>query len=281
MSFEDFRRNVEVSTDPALIERWKEEARTTTTISTVVPEGETPVVLNSPAEARAHFRQHHLDSLVGGVVLTPLVAIALSPLCTRKMLAERVIARSKQEVPTAAIPAEEKPSTLEPIAPPSTSAAGVPAAAASEPEEPGASDAETSPAESSTESAATVDTTAPAEPAPVGDAPAVQPPKTDAPTLAEDPAARAKAALAADLRFLVQSGHIIEFHNGTFDLPLPPRPKEEGKPQTSSGKQGLGNRQPQPTKTASPAPMQPGTSAPSSEPVEHQRGSPNSHSGTE
>ena len=61
MSFEDFRRNIEVSSDPALIERWKEEARTTTTINT---KGETPVALQSVAEARQHFRQHHLDALL-------------------------------------------------------------------------------------------------------------------------------------------------------------------------------------------------------------------------
>ncbi len=32
-----------------------------------------------------------------------------------------------------------------------------------------------------------------------------------------------KAALAADLRWLIQAGHVIEFHDGTFDLPLPPK----------------------------------------------------------
>ena len=43
MSFEDYRRNVEVVSDPALVERWKEEARTVTTI--VTKEGEPPTVL--------------------------------------------------------------------------------------------------------------------------------------------------------------------------------------------------------------------------------------------
>ncbi|MBV9128023.1 MAG: hypothetical protein JO117_08060 [Verrucomicrobia bacterium] len=40
------------------------------------------------------------------------------------------------------------------------------------------------------------------------------------------PLVKAKAALAADLRYLVQAGHVIEFHNGTIDLPLSPKPKE-------------------------------------------------------
>jgi len=35
--------------------------------------------------------------------------------------------------------------------------------------------------------------------------------------------ARRKTALAADFHWLIQSGHIIEFHDGTLDLPLPPR----------------------------------------------------------
>ena len=53
MSFEDYRRNIEVVSDPALVERWKEEARTTTTIAT--REGEPPTVLPSLSEARVHF----------------------------------------------------------------------------------------------------------------------------------------------------------------------------------------------------------------------------------
>ncbi len=32
-----------------------------------------------------------------------------------------------------------------------------------------------------------------------------------------------KATLASDLRWLIQSGHVIEFHDGTFDLPLVPK----------------------------------------------------------
>lgn len=41
---------------------------------------------------------------------------------------------------------------------------------------------------------------------------------------------RFKAHLAADLRYLIGAGHVIAFHNNTFDLPLPPRPKEPPKP---------------------------------------------------
>ncbi len=272
MSFEDFRRNIEVSTDPALIERWKEEARTTTTIST---RQETPTVLQNLAEARQHFRQHYLDGLLrtgtalsvhGSVARTlpepsmmqairyahdqelrypaqfvqllrqglqnaglhifkhrkrvvyvslarptPFVAhgvvsdnvkviletIAGSPLCTRKALAERVLARNLGEASLAKTDAP--PASAAPVAESVTAQTGVP-----------------------------VDADASVEPSPTeAPAPVIA---TSAP-VADDPLAKAKAALAADLRFLVQSGHIIEFHNGTFDLPLPPKPKEE--PNTS------------------------------------------------
>ncbi len=62
MSFEDYRRNIEVVNDPALVERWKEEARTTTTIAT--REGEPPTVLPSMSEARVHFRQNYFEGLL-------------------------------------------------------------------------------------------------------------------------------------------------------------------------------------------------------------------------
>ena len=278
MSFEDFRRNIEVSTDPALIERWKEEARTTTTIST---REETSTVLQNPAEARQHFRQYYLDGLLrtgttlsvhGSVARTlpepsmmqairqaheqelrypaqfvqllrqglqnaglhifkhrkrvvyvslarptPFVAhgavsenvkmiletIAGSPLCTRKALAERVLARSQGDM---SAPKTEAQSIV-PV--PAAESVGVPTEAAFPTEE-------------------NVELASAEAPVPVIESPA---PAT------EDPMAKAKAALAADLRFLVQSGHIIEFHNGTFDLPLPPKPKEEPNAPRSVAKQ--------------------------------------------
>ena len=269
MSFEDFRRNVEVVSDPALIERWKEEARTTTTI--VTKDGEPPTTLPSLSEARAHFRQHYLDTLVrtgttfrvhGSVARdlpepammqairqaherelrypaqfvqllrqglqnaglhifkhrkrvvyvslarpTPFVAagsavsenvatiletVGKFPLCTRKVLAERLLARNTTAGGTGAL-TDDAPVAIvgDSVVPP------------------------TGPTEAPVEGAT--------EPATVEAAPQPAP----APAPPEDASAKAKAALAADLRFLVQAGHIIEFHNGTFDLPLPPKSKEE------------------------------------------------------
>ena len=40
---------------------------------------------------------------------------------------------------------------------------------------------------------------------------------------AEPEFAKLKGAIISDLHWLVQSGHVIEFHDGTFDLPLLPK----------------------------------------------------------
>ena len=303
MSFEEFRRNIEVSTDPALIEKWKEEARTTTTINTKVGEGETPTVLSSPADARAHFRQHHLDALVHGgksfrlhgsvarqlpepammqaireahdremrypaqfvqllrqglqnaglhifkhrkrVVYVSLArpvpfvaqgtvspgvaaileAIAQNPLGTRKALAEQVLAKSN---PPPAAPSDVDAANPVPV----------PTRVLAEPTDLTAPETATPEARPVSQAA---DATAPASDefavVPGENVPANEPvAPPSAPAAAsnagpEDPVAKARAALAADLRFLVQAGHIIEFHNGTFDLPLPPKAKEEGEGQ--------------------------------------------------
>lgn len=39
--------------------------------------------------------------------------------------------------------------------------------------------------------------------------------------------AKLKTSLAADLHWLIQAGHVIEFHDGTLDLPLPPKQPEK------------------------------------------------------
>ena len=346
MSFDEFRRNVEVSSDPALVEQWKEEARTSTTIRTRAPEGEEATVLNGPADARTHFRQHHLETLVragrsfkvhGSVARklpefavmqaireahdremrypaqfvqllrqglqnsglhifkhrkrvvyvslarpTPFVAqgtvtpgiaailetIAQQPLCTRKALAERVIARGSSPVANESLPQPESTSPIDSQAPdqpsPETAAATVEPTPAQTPSPEPASTVET--VETSAPDAIPADDT-PASGA--NEAPSVEP-VAAAPVAPEDPAARAKAALAADLRFLVQSGHIIEFHNGTFDLPLPPRSKEEGNQAPPQGKPGKGKNAPAAPRATEPtlvpvseaAPETPGAEVP-------------------
>ena len=74
MSFADYQRQIEVMSDPALVERWKEEAQRVTTYSTL--HDETPLTFSSAADAEKHFRANYLPGLVrraeeitiGGVV---------------------------------------------------------------------------------------------------------------------------------------------------------------------------------------------------------------------
>ncbi len=65
MSFAEYQRQIEIVNDPALIERWKEEARTVTTYTTL--RDETPATFESAAEAERHFRSNYLPGLVRSV----------------------------------------------------------------------------------------------------------------------------------------------------------------------------------------------------------------------
>lgn len=62
MSFLDFQRQIENVSDPALVEQWKEEARKVTTFAT---RQEAPAqTFNTEAEAERHFREKYLPSLI-------------------------------------------------------------------------------------------------------------------------------------------------------------------------------------------------------------------------
>lgn len=152
-----------------------------------------------------------------------LEAIAARPMLSGKDLAARVLARRLGPEETKA--AEAPPTVAAaPALTPGESAPPVGATAASE----------------SAFAAATPDG-ADAPGAAVESTPTPIPGSTDPSTVAAAPAgpdasprqeavAKARAALAADLRYLVGAGHVIAFHNGTFDLPLPPRPKDPPRP---------------------------------------------------
>ncbi len=62
MSFADYERQIEIVSDAALIDRWKEEARKVTTYKTV--REKTPVTFSSPVEAERHFRSNYMLGLI-------------------------------------------------------------------------------------------------------------------------------------------------------------------------------------------------------------------------
>src|SRR6266496_789438 len=65
MSFADYQRQIEIVSDPALIEQWKEQARKVTTYTTL--REETPLTFSSAVDAERHFRSHYLPGLIRSV----------------------------------------------------------------------------------------------------------------------------------------------------------------------------------------------------------------------
>jgi hypothetical protein len=65
MSFPDYQRQIEIVSDPVVVERWKEEARKITTYITL--REETPVTFSSAAETERHFRSQYFPALVRSV----------------------------------------------------------------------------------------------------------------------------------------------------------------------------------------------------------------------
>jgi hypothetical protein len=66
MSFTEYQRQIEIVSDAALIERWKEDARKITNYTTL--REETPATFASAVEAERHFRSRHLPGLIRSVV---------------------------------------------------------------------------------------------------------------------------------------------------------------------------------------------------------------------
>src|SRR6266436_6244524 len=89
MSFTDYQRQIEIVSDSALIERWKEEARTVTTYTTV--REQTPLTFSSAAEAERHFRSYYFPALVRSV---PDVTVGGTP---SRGLPDRILNRAIEE----------------------------------------------------------------------------------------------------------------------------------------------------------------------------------------
>ena len=62
MSFQDFQRQIEIVSDPAVVEEWKDQARSVATYTT--KKQESPETFSSTGEAERHFRQTHLPELL-------------------------------------------------------------------------------------------------------------------------------------------------------------------------------------------------------------------------
>ena len=70
MSFEDYRRSIEISSDSKLVEQWKEEARTSVAFQTKDLENATS--FENLAAVEQHFRTHYLPKLIRGCLATEI-----------------------------------------------------------------------------------------------------------------------------------------------------------------------------------------------------------------
>ncbi|HEV2045052.1 MAG TPA: hypothetical protein VGQ95_00460 [Chthoniobacterales bacterium] len=85
MSFTDYQRSIEIVSDPQLVEKWKDEARKITTFTTL--REETPATFSSATEAERHFRQTYLPNLIRTVSELTIGGVA------SRQLADRVLNR--------------------------------------------------------------------------------------------------------------------------------------------------------------------------------------------
>lgn len=267
MPFEEFRRNIEIISDPAVVERWKEEARTTTSIVTLA--GDPPTVLPTLAEARIHFGQHYLEGLLrtgsvfrvhGSVARTlpePGVMQAIRGAHERELrYPAQFVQLLRQGLQNAGLHIfkHRKRVVYVSLARPTAFVADGAVSAGIQ----AILDAvAATPLITRKDLAAAVlgskaEADAPAAVADLATAPPETAPDQETAPAKEDPQAKARAALAADIRFLVQAGHIIEFHNGTFDLPLPPKAaKDDAEPTAGAAAQSDVRSEP----AADPAPV--------------------------
>ena len=62
MSFADYQRQIDIVSDPSVVEQWKEQARNVTTYH--VKNAEPPISFTNTADAERHFRQTYLPDLL-------------------------------------------------------------------------------------------------------------------------------------------------------------------------------------------------------------------------
>ncbi len=225
MSFDDYRRAIEISSDPQLVEQWKEEARKSITFQT--KDQENPVAFDNLAAVEQHFRANYLPGLVRRCLAAELSGETARHLPDRGIIAAIRKARDRENRFPAQIAGALRHglnqaglhvfkhkkrilyiSTVRPLM------------------------FDANQASVSTGLSAVLSTIK-------------SYPKISRKQLAEKVLAKligeksgdessqeyqhTKTALATDLIWLAKAGHVIEFADGTLDLPLPPRPVEAAK----------------------------------------------------
>jgi hypothetical protein len=237
MPFPEFQRKIEIVSDPAVIEKWKEDARKVTTYSTL--REEPPQTFSSATEVEKHFEKNYLPNLVRTIseividgpesrhmhdrVLTRLIENEWnremkSPSPMMQALANRFrevalyVFRHRKGMlfVTTVYP---RPFTSEQTVVSSQVRTIVDAIAASP---------RIGRKELADKLIVDPNKTVEASATPARSVPAAEEME------------RAKMALASDLLWLISSGHVIEFNDGSLDLPRAKvKPKEQEKTDSS------------------------------------------------
>ena len=243
MSFQDFQRQIEIISDPAVVEQWKEQARSITTYTT--KNQEPPVTFDSPAEAERHFRQNHLPTLlrtapeltISGVISRQLPDRGLGRVIEDAWAAEiRSPSKMMQELAsglrTAGLNIFRHRRGMLFVSPIRTRTFG--------------------------HERARVSPSINAILEKLAEAPGISRKHLAeqlAPAGVADPAEqeRAKRTLASDLRWLVSEGYVIEFNDGTVDLPRGKPSPAEASPHRRAAESQDQNQPAPPANNGAPA----------------------------
>jgi hypothetical protein len=222
MSFEDYRRTIEIVTNVEAVNQWKEEARKTVTYRT--KSAEEPVTFENIGAVEQHFRAHYLPTVVKPCLAAEIFGETARHLPDRRLIAAIRKARDRENRFPAQIAgalrhglnqaglhvfkhkkrilyiSTVRPQLFDPNqAPVSAGLAAILAVLKSYPKITRKQLAEKILARS------------------LGD----KAKEENSPEYQQ-----AKTTLVTDLIWLAKAGHVIEFADGTLDLPLPPKAPE-------------------------------------------------------
>ena len=214
LSFTDFQRQIEIVSDLALVEQWKEEARKVITFTT--QQEEPPQTFNAETEAERHFREKYLPALILEMAEAEIDGV------TSRKLQDRGIARLIENAWSAEV---RSPSNMMQELAGRFRGAGLQifrhrrGMLFVSPIRLKAID-ETAVSDSVRQILETLRAS----------------PRINRKELAEKligldtevaEAEKTKLALASDLHWMIREGHIIEFNDGSLDLPRAKPPKQE------------------------------------------------------
>jgi len=214
MSFTDFQRQIEIVSDPALVEQWKEEARKVVTFTT--QQEEPPQTFTAETEAERHFREKYLPALISETAEAEIDGV------TSRKLQDRGIARLIENAWSAEV---RSPSNMMQELAGRFRGAGLQIFRHRKgmlfvsPIRLKAID-ETAVSDSVRQILETLRATPRINRKELAE-------KLIRPDIEVTEAEKTKLALASDLHWMIREGHVIEFNDGSLDLPRAKPPKKE------------------------------------------------------